>query len=194
MSVDDGLGVVIEGDENTLGLFSRAFIFVGNPEVFVIEHEDVRSMKRFRDRDVVLGDQFFVVVEPRNGGLLNGKVMGDIRAADQAGGGGAGVLTIAPGFVQNVGARAGEHVILLVVVIVMGKPLHEPVFAKQAKEFVGRLARLAKASGQESKGGKPKFPEPVQDDQLLISADGSGIFECGITVDNAHETTSFSSV
>ena len=85
--------------------------------------------------------------------------------------------TIAPGFVQNGGARAGEHVILRVVGIDIGKPLHEPVVAKQAKEFVGRLAGQAQALGQESKGGKPKFPEPVQDDLLLFSVDGSGIFE-----------------
>ena len=99
---------------------------------------------------------------------------------------------IAPGFVQKGGARVGEHVILLVVVMVMGKPLHEPGVAKRAKEFVGRGARQAEALGQEGKGGKPKFQKPVQDELLLFSVDGSGIFECGITVDNAHATTSFS--
>ena len=133
--------------------------------------------KRFRDYDVVLGDHFGVIVEATDGGLLDGQVVHDVRVADQAGGGGPGVRNIAPGFVQNGGARAGEHVILLVVVIVMGKPLHEPVLAKQAKEFVGRVARLAKALGQESKGGEPKFQEPVQDELQLFSADGSGIFE-----------------
>ena len=92
MSFDDGLGVVIEGDIHALDLFSRAFIFVGNPEVFVIEHEDVRSMERFRDRDVMVGNQFGRMIEPPNGGLLNGKVMKNVlisvHAVDLCDGGG----------------------------------------------------------------------------------------------------------
>ena len=34
MSFDDGLGMIVEGDENTLGVFPGAFIFEGDPEVF----------------------------------------------------------------------------------------------------------------------------------------------------------------
>ena len=134
-------------------------------------------MKGFRDGDVVLGDQFSVLVEAPERGLLDAQGVQDMRVADQAGGGGAGVRNIAPGFVQNGGARAGEHVILLLVDMVMGKPLHEPLVAKRAKEFVGRLARQAEASGQEGKGGEPKCQEPVQDELQLFSVDGSGIFE-----------------
>ena len=48
-------------------------------------------MEGFRDGDVVSGDEFGTVVQPTNGGLLNGQVVEDMRVADQAGGGGAGV-------------------------------------------------------------------------------------------------------
>ena len=194
MSFDDGFGMLAEGHVDAFVCFPRAFIFERNPEVVAGEHQHIRSVIRRRQGNVAIPDDFEVAGQPVKDQLLHGQVVAQRGVADQAGGGGAGVRNIAPGFVQKGSARAGEHVILLVVVMVMGKPLHEPIVAKRAKEFVGRVARQAEASGQESKGGKPKFPEPVQDELLLFSADGSGIFECGITVDNTHATTSFPSV
>ena len=76
--LDDGSSVIVEGDENALGVFSGAFIFEGDPEAPGMAHEHVRTVEGFREGDVVLEDQFSVVVETAERGLLDGQVVQDV--------------------------------------------------------------------------------------------------------------------
>ena len=149
MSFDDRLGVVVERDIHALHLLSGSFIFVGNPEVFVIEHEDVRSMEWFRDDDVMIGDQFFVVIQTTKGGLLNGKVMEEVVISCQAVGLCDGGRDVAAGRVmEKVCTRRSEHDEAFTVGVIIKKVL-DVIGLKERAEYAlgtmgGRINSLGK--------------------------------------------------
>ena len=134
MFVDDGLGVVVEGQIDVPDLFPDAFIGEGEPEVFVIAHEHVRFLEGFREDDVMLGGEFVSLFEPPNGGSLNRKFMDDGGIASQAIGLRDRGPDVAAGrLVEKPGSCRSEHDEAFTVGVIGHKVLDELHLKERAK-------------------------------------------------------------